>query len=71
MSSIESSNQSLNNILDKIGVRTPEGVPTKRKKQSWARRLSKINDYSASKIRTLLHQWKMANLLLKWHSFQR
>ena len=31
MSSIESNNQSLNNILDKIGVRTPEGVPTKRK----------------------------------------
>ena len=31
MSSIESSNQSLNNILDKIGVRTPEGVPAKRK----------------------------------------
>ena len=31
MSSIESSNQSLNNILDKIGVRSPENTPTKRK----------------------------------------
>ena len=31
MSSIESSNQSLNNILDKIGVRSPENAPTKRK----------------------------------------
>ena len=31
MSSIESSNQSLNNILDKIGVRSPEGAPSKRK----------------------------------------
>ena len=31
MSSIESSNQSLNNILDKIGVRSPEGAPNKRK----------------------------------------
>ena len=31
MSSIESSNQSLNNILDKIGVRSPEDAPNKRK----------------------------------------
>ena len=31
MSSIESSNQSLNNILDKIGVRSPEGTANKRK----------------------------------------
>ena len=31
MSSIESSNQSLNNILDKIGVRSPEGAANKRK----------------------------------------
>ena len=31
MSSIESNNQSLNNILDKIGVRSPEDAPNKRK----------------------------------------
>ena len=31
MSSIESSNQSLNNILEKIGVRSPEDAPNKRK----------------------------------------
>ena len=31
MSSIESSNQSLNNILDKIGVRSPDNAPAKKK----------------------------------------
>ena len=31
MSSIESNNQSLNNILEKIGVKTPENAATKPK----------------------------------------
>ena len=31
MSSIESNNQSLNNILEKIGVKSPEGASPQRK----------------------------------------
>ena len=34
MSSIESNNQSLNNILEKIGVKTPENAATKPKSLS-------------------------------------
>ena len=70
MSSIESSNQSLNNILDKIGVRSPEGVTTKRK--------SSLGQEDFLKLMTTQLQnqdpsllWKMVNLLRRWHSFQR
>ena len=48
MSSIESNNQSLNNILEKIGVKSPE-APSTKEKQSRTGRFSKTHDYSASK----------------------
>ena len=43
MSSIESSNQSLNNILEKIGVRSPEDAPNKRKNSLGQEDFLKLN----------------------------
>ena len=69
MSSIESSNQSLNNILDKIGVRSPENAPTKRKNSLGQ------EDFLKLMTTQLQNQDPFApmengNLLRRWHSFQ-
>ena len=50
MSSIESNNQSLNNILEKL-VSVRRKALYEKEKQSWTRRLSKTHDYAASKSR--------------------
>ena len=70
MSSIESNNQSLNNILEKIGVKSPENTATK-PKSSLGQEDFPVNDNTAPKSGSFSLQWRMASLLPKWHSFQR
>ena len=69
MSSIESNNQSLNNILEKIGVKTPENAATKPK--------SSLGQEDFLKLMTTqlqnqdpFAQWRMESSSLKWPSFQ-
>ena len=69
MSSIESNNQSLNNILEKIGVKSPEDASPQRK--------SSLGQEDFLKLMTTQLQnqdpfalWKMGSLSRRWHSFQ-
>ena len=55
MSEINSSNQSLTNILDKLGINSAKEkfAPKETKDQLRSRRFFKINDYSTSKSRSI------------------
>ena len=67
--SMVDSNQSLNNILDKLGIQ-----PQEQQKRANGGALGQ-EDFlklmtTQLQIRTLLHRWKMQTSLRRWLSFQ-
>ena len=71
MSSIDSNSQAhLNSILDKIGVRNTEAKKSASKDTLGQEDFLKLMTTQLQKIKTLLLQWKMLNLLDKWLNFQ-
>ena len=65
----KTSEQSLNNILNKLGVKTQEEV-AKVQKLLLDKKILKLMT-TQLQIKTHLLQWTMVILLRKWHNFQQ